>query len=103
MDRQYSKSPTPPVAGRRVKMQYKYHATQNPEKVVLSSDEKVSGWCAPSAGLGATVVGHSEILMSKADAMAFLTAAKAAGHTLSRGKDVTGMAIAGFQNRIHHN
>lgn len=82
---------------------YKYHATQNPSKVALSCDEKVVGWFAPSVGLGCTVVGYSEVLMSKDDALSFLTQAKAAGHTVSRGKDITGMAIAGFgEDRPRH-
>lgn len=81
---------------------FTYHATQNPEKVALSASEKIVGWCAPSEGVGSTVVGYSETLMTIKDAMAFLAKAKAAGHSITRGKDVTGMAIAGFQNRKFH-
>ena len=83
-------------------MIYNYHATQNPSKVALSAAHKVAGWMAPAEPLGCRVVGFSEILLSKDEAFAFLSKAKAEGHTVVRGKNITGMAITGFENRKLH-
>lgn len=70
-------------------MKYQYHATPDKNAVVMSCEQAVSGWLAPSAGLGYYVAGMAETVMETAAAAEFIKHAVAAGNKVSRGKDVS--------------
>lgn len=81
-------------------MKYAYHATPDKNAVVMSCDQPVAGWLAPSVGIGSCVAGEAETVMTTEDAAAFIKQASSDGHQIVRGKDISSNGLFALRNDI---